>query len=158
MEETKDYEKPRYLAPQPVMVNKVLLETTGKNKEYVERVRLLTDIGDITYKPKKIVSVTDTSGEIEEVYTEPKLFLKTEFLTNNKKLVVLAKNCKNEPQEIWITPIEIGRFNDIEQEVLFYKYLSRNNWESLYYDRVDKTDKLKKQQIEKAEKHKGEEL
>lgn len=159
MEEQEQKEViPKWFHCVPVMVEKVLVETTPKESK-VFRVKLMTDLGDITYKPKKQIEEKSELGGFDTVTQKLELFTMGEFVTNNPLLKQLSDNCKKEPQEIILGYAEISRFDELEQEEVFYKYLTKGQFETIYYEKVHGKDKsnLKKQE-EKKEKYNKKEL
>jgi hypothetical protein len=151
--------KPKYFNAVKVEVSKVVLETTTRNEvKFVSRIRLITDLGEITYKPKRqVTKTTEIDGfETEEVITEQ--LTTTEFRNANKMLVLLNDNAKEKPQEIWLSYAEISRFDERENEEKFYMYMLRNQFESIYYEKFHKSDKSNLEyQQEKKEKYSKEE-
>lgn len=151
--------KPKWFNAQKVKVNKIVLELTGAKDELVQRIRLETEAGNITYKPKKIIEQTSTIGDFGTESTRKENYTVTEFLANNAMLVTLAKNCKKEPQEIVISYAEFVTFNEKEKEFISYFYMLDNQFSTIYYKEFHKDDKsnLEKQK-EKAKKFEEEEL
>lgn len=132
----------------PVKVEKVVMERTGKNHEFVFRVRLETDIGNITHKPRNRKISTSELGGIATEDREVEIPTTADFITNNRMLVQLSKNCKDKPQEIILSYAEASSYNVEQEEDVFYKYMFSNQFSSIYYDKVhgkDTTETLDKQ-------------
>ena len=161
MKETKQENefKPEWYHCVPVKVEKIVLERTGKNGEQLVRIRLETDLGNITYKPKKQQTVIEKLAGFETEIKKTDLFSTSEFITENPLLVELSKNCKEEPQEVILGYGEISRFNDEEGEPDYFKFMMEGQFKSLYYEKYHKTDKsnLEKQK-EKKQKYQETEL
>lgn len=158
-EEIEQLAKPKWYSCVPVKVEKVILEVTGKDTKQVQRIRLVTDLGDITHKPRQIVDEKTTSGAFEVQSSRVDLLDIDEFIVNNPMLKKLAEDCKKKPQEVTLTYAEIGRLDEETGEPIYYKYMQRNQFESIYYGGFHGKDKSNiETQKERQKKYEEREL
>lgn len=150
-ETQQKFSKPKWVFAKPVKVSKVVLERT-MDKQKVNRVRLETDVGNITYKPRiREMESEELAGyEMENVTKE--LHEVSEFIANNPMLSQLAKDCKQQPQEIYISFAETQQEND-NGEVTTYYYTRKSGFEGIYYPNYHKNDELLQKQKEIAERY-----
>ncbi len=155
----KENDRPvvKWFNAEKVTVSKVLIELTGKNKEFVKRVRFETDIGDITYKPKnEIVESGEISG-FATLYKKNELMTVSDFVLNNSMAKLLSEESKKKPQQIIISYAVIE--NTDSDEVVEYRYLNKSQWEIIYWKDHHGSDTVNlDKQLEMKAKFAGEEL
>ncbi len=134
-------DKPQYRNEVDLIVENVILELTGKNKEWLRRIRFVTkNEGEITYRPKKPLTETGTLGVFDTVHSKTELYGVDEFVKLNPFLEVLAKNCKDKPQKI------VGGFSESfsipegDEEKVLYKFFRVWNLDEIYYKEFHKED------------------
>lgn len=149
--------KPKYTHAKKLNVNKVILELAGKDNDLVHRIRLDTDAGDLTYKPRKKAEISSEMSGFFTVAKTTELPKVSEFVTENPMLKELSVNCKKEPQEITVSFAEISRIDD-DDEVIWYKFLRDYQFKTIYYAKYHKDDSNLQQQKEWKQKYVEKEL
>lgn len=139
--------RPKYRYAKKVLVSKIVLEVSRVNEDQINRVRLVTNLGDITYKPKKTkTELKESKGfEIEREIAD--VFTIEDLEDEYPVLFALAKDVKKEEREITLTYVEKDFYNEREETTQTYRFLRDSHIETLYYDGFHKnTDNIKKQQ------------
>lgn len=150
-EKKTEFSKPIYRHLEKVLVKKIVLELT-RDEQYVKRVRLETESGNITYKPKYTEKKQKELAGIETENTETKLFGTSEFIASNPMLVTLSKNTKKEYQEIicsyaeTTTILDEDETEDKPQQT--YKFMRSYLFNNIYYPVFHKEDKTTLENLE----------
>jgi len=157
-EEIKEKTQTRYCNAKTVTIHKVEIEKSkySRGQEIlIGRIRLSTDVGDITYKPKKEVTNNSNIAGLDIVSTETEEYSLTEFLMNNtfiKQLAIATKD--NLSVEAVVSYTEFGKHIESEDQVVYYKFMRNYQFESIYVEQIHKDDKTNlKAQQERANKH-----
>ncbi len=130
-------------------VKGIVLELEGKNKEKLRRIRFEC-VGkeengdfDITFKPKKSQTTASSIAGMNTEHTTNEQYNTSDFVVEFDWLKELAEQCKNEPQELIISYQEIqGEREGLE---VWYKYLTKDRFETLYWDKHHKPEVLEEQ-------------
>ena len=133
--------KPKFYYCVPVAVSKIVLERDGKNNELLRRLRMETDLGNITYKPKKRTIEQNNLLGFETESSKVESFLVSEFLIENPMLKELNDSANKKPQEIILSYAEISNIDKETNEEKFYKYLVEKQFKSLYWENYHKDTK-----------------
>lgn len=151
----KKMEKPKMKWHNAVVlkVDSIELERTGQNNEYIDRVRLYTNKGEITHKPRKQQTVKEQIAGFNTVVQKTETYTLTEFTLSNEMLKVLNENCLKSPQEIVISYATMTTENKDGEEVE-YNFMRDEQFKTIYYEKYHKDNKenLKKQR-DKAKRY-----
>jgi len=139
MKQKEDKPKVKYYHVIPVKVSGVMLKLTP-DKRYLIRIKLITDIGDITHKPKKWVNVNESLAGFDVEISDSEYIEITEFILANPMLVMLSKESKKTPQEIWLSYAEIEGV-DNEGVSKKYKFMGTGQFKNIFYEEFHKEDK-----------------
>lgn len=133
-----------------IEVEQVTLELSGMNNELVHRVRLTTDIGDVTYKPRKKTEVSGKIGGFNTTSSKNELFTISEFSLEFPVFKVLSDDTSEGKQKVTISYGEI-----VGDKGEVYKYMRDAQAKTLYYPKFHKDTKdTLDRQLEKKEKFK----
>lgn len=135
----------RYFHCVPLDVEKIDLEAPMNDKKILERVRLFTDLGDITSRQKKVTEEKTELHGFGDVSRKSEPYTKAEFIANNPMLVLLVENCKVKPQRIILS------YTEMDEE---YKFLNKKQFDSIYYEKFHKKDTSTSLDIQKEVKKK----
>ncbi len=150
-----------------VEVSEVEIELTGKNNEQVDRLRLVTDIGDITYRPRKKSVSRGTLAGFKTSVKNKELFTMSEFVLEFPLIKELNNQTLKKPQELWLSYAQITNTyenenedtGETESEEVSYRYMVDNQVEDIYYEFVHKKDKANLEKQKKIQaKFSGKEL
>ena len=140
-------EKPKYKYCEKVKLELIKVKLHDTEKELVERIRFVTNIGDITHKPRKVIKTeTNKNGlvlvnETTERYSIDEL--RKEFPFFN----AMIENLREGKQELTLSFCEFTSYNEKDDEEIFYKFMRKGQWNNIYYPAFDKNDdKLKEQE------------
>ena len=126
------------------------LELSGKNGELVHRLRLKTDIGDVTFKPRKKAEVTGELAGFKTKTSTTELYTVSDFLLDFPVFKALSDNCSNGPQTVTLSYAEISG-----EDGTIYKFMRDSQAKTLYYSEFHKdTKETLDRQLEKKEKFK----
>jgi len=150
MAENEDVVKAEWYNAITVKVNEIVIEKTSQ--ESINRIRFKTDIGDITYKPRKSVTETEEIAGFKTETVAKKLFTMGEFVKENPMLNELNKNCSNEPQVLVVSYGQITNIDDHNEERK-YRYMRDFQWNEIYYATYHKSEENLQKQIERKQKY-----
>lgn len=157
---TQEEIKPIYKNAVKTKVNEITIETRRNtdNNLIIKRLRLKTDLGDITYKPKKKIEKKQEIKGFSVIEDETDFFTIDEFLDKYPFIEILAKNSNEKPQEIVLSYAEFTKkYEDNDKEVT-YRFMRDYQFETVYYPEVHSTDKRLKKMEEWKNRNKEEKL
>lgn len=152
-EEQKEQElKQIWHYAEPVLINKIILETAKNNKEDIRRIRFEADDVVITFKPQKTKTEIKTKKDFEIVSDVKDIYSFSDLEDEFPELLEIAKNCKKEPQTIIISFVEKEFYNEREDEINTYFFMNQSQMNTLYYKPVHKDNKERIQKQEETKK------
>lgn len=151
--------KPRYSHAVKAYVSKVTLELFGKNSEFVNRVRLDTDLGSITHRPKKRIEELSKVSGFDTVSRKTEMMTVNEFIAEYPEMKKLNELAKNEPQLVHLSFVEImGDKDSDDDDEIWYKFMRDYQFKNIYCPALDTNNEKLQIQLDWAKKFKERDL
>lgn len=152
-EEVKE-RKPIYHYVETIEVTRFLLEADKRNEDNLQRIRLETNVGDVTLRLDKSKTEIKERNGLEIMQKKQDLYTIEDFEKQFPTLLKLALEVKKSKSEtIVLTYVETFMYNDVEKEWNAYKYMKPQHAYSVHYEKVHKDDGMIKKQEEMKNKY-----
>lgn len=151
MENMKEQDgKVRHYHAEIYTVQKIGLELDKSGK--VLRVRITGPDGDITHRPSKRVVETKNIAGFDTVTEKKDLYDINEFIAEYPMLKALNLSCKDAVQEIVCSYSDIASWDDREEEMRYYRFMRKGQFDLIYWKPHDQDDTSK---IDKMNEYKN---
>jgi hypothetical protein len=109
---------------------------TEDNEILIERIRFKTDIGDITYKPKKDTENIQKIKGLKITETLKERYTLNEFLTEYPLIEIMNNDLENNPIEIVLSYAEFTKEYDNGEAT--YRFMRDYQFKTIYYEKFHK--------------------